>query len=134
MTLVISYKSSRHKFPKAFRTWGLDLAGPIHLPLNGYIRVFATTKQFIKWAEANSLKKAMGVVIANSIKEHIIRRFSISHRITSYNNLSHSYQFSEASPMKYQETNELSYYPSMVRPYMRRCNAFNKARKANTFS
>ena len=43
-TLGISYKSSRHECPKAFHTWGLDLARPIHSPLNGYIQVFAAIK------------------------------------------------------------------------------------------
>ena len=47
------------------------------------------------------LKKAMGVAIANSIKEHIIRRFDILHKIISDNNISHSYQFAEASSMKH---------------------------------
>ena len=80
---------------------GLDLAEPIHSPLNEYIWILATTKYFIKWAKEIPLKKVMGVAIANSIKEHIIRSLDILYKIISDNNISYSYQFLKASPMKH---------------------------------
>ena len=38
------YEHSRRERPIDFYTRGLDLIGPIHAPLNKYIRVFAATK------------------------------------------------------------------------------------------
>ena len=38
------YKPSRRERSIAIYTWRLELIGPIHSPLNEYIRVFATNK------------------------------------------------------------------------------------------
>ena len=43
------------------------------------------TEYFIKWAEAIPLRKATGGVVANFIKEKIIVRFRVHHRIISDN-------------------------------------------------
>ena len=43
------------------------------------------TEYFIKWAEAIPLRKATGGVVANFIKEKIIVRFRVRHRIISDN-------------------------------------------------
>ena len=43
------------------------------------------TEYFIKWAEAIPLRKATGGVVANFIKEKIIVRFRVPHRIISDN-------------------------------------------------
>ena len=40
---------------------------------------------FTKWVEAIPLKKATGLVVANFIREHIICRFGIPHKIVSDN-------------------------------------------------
>ena len=99
--LGISYKLSQHECPKAFHTWGLDLAGLIYPPSNGCIRVFAAQSNSLNgWNQFHSIK-AMAMVVANFIKEHIVRRFDILHKIISDNNISHLYQFSEASPIKH---------------------------------
>ena len=85
------YKHSRHERLIAFYTWGLDLIGPIHPSLNGYIRVFAALSNSLSgWKKFHS-KKSNGNGHNHSIKEHIIRLFGISHKIISDNNISHSY-------------------------------------------
>ena len=43
------------------------------------------TEYFIKWVEAIPLKKATGAAIANFIREHIICRFGIPHKIVTDN-------------------------------------------------
>ena len=43
------------------------------------------TEYFTKWVEAIPLKKATGPVVANFIREHIICRFGIPHKIVTDN-------------------------------------------------
>ena len=108
------YKHSRHECLIAFYTWGLDLIGFIHPPLNECIRVFAALSNSLSgWKQFHSIK-AMAMVITKLIKKHLIRCFDIS--LISNNNTSPLCQFSEASPIKCLKANELSYYPSMVMP------------------
>jgi len=45
------------------------------------------TKYFTKWAETIPLRKATKGVVANFIKENIIVRFGVPHRIISDNGL-----------------------------------------------
>ena len=71
--------------PWPFHTWGLDLVGPVNPPSRGYIWILVTTKYFTKWAEAVPLRKATGGAVANFIKENIIVRFGVPHRIISDN-------------------------------------------------
>jgi ribonuclease HI len=71
--------------PWPFHTWGLDLIGPINPPSGGYIWILVATKYFTKWVEAIPLRKATGTAVANFIREHIITRFGIPHKIISDN-------------------------------------------------
>ena len=71
--------------PCPFHTWGLDLIGPINPPSGGYIWILAATEYFTKWVEAIPLRKAIGSVVANFIREHIITRFGIPHKIINDN-------------------------------------------------
>ena len=71
--------------PWPFHTWGLDLVRPVNPPSRGYIWILAATKYFTKWAEAVPLRKAIEGVVANFIKENIIVRFGVPHRIISDN-------------------------------------------------
>jgi hypothetical protein len=71
--------------PWPFHTWGLDLIGPINLASGIYIWILVAIEYFTKWVEAIPLKKAIGVVVANFIREHIICRFSIPHKIVTDN-------------------------------------------------
>jgi ribonuclease HI len=71
--------------PWPFHTWGLDLIGPINPPSGGYIWILAATEYFTKWVEAIPLRKATGAAVANFIREHIITRFGIPHKIISDN-------------------------------------------------
>ena len=66
--------------PWHFHIWGLDLVGPVNPPSREYIWILVATEYFTKWAEAVPLRKATGVV-ANFIKENIIVRFGVPHRI-----------------------------------------------------
>jgi ribonuclease HI len=71
--------------PWPFHTWGLDLIGPINPSSGGYIWILVATEYFSKWVEAIPLRKATGAVVANFIREHIITRFGIPHKIISDN-------------------------------------------------
>ena len=61
------------------------MVGPINPPSRGYIWILLATEYFTKWAEAVLLQKATGGTVANFIKENIITRFRIPHRIISDN-------------------------------------------------
>ena len=68
-----------------FHTWGLNLVGPVNPPSHGCIWIPVATEYFTKWAEAVSLRKVTRGVVANFIKENIIVRFRVPHRIISDN-------------------------------------------------
>ena len=92
------YKHSRHELLIAFYTWGLDLIGLIHPPLNECIQIFAALSNSLSgWKQFHSIK-ATAMVITKLIKKHLIRRFDIS--LISNNNTSPLCQFLEASPIK----------------------------------
>uniref|UniRef100_A0A2N9EK87 Integrase catalytic domain-containing protein n=1 Tax=Fagus sylvatica TaxID=28930 RepID=A0A2N9EK87_FAGSY len=71
--------------PWPFHTWGLDLIGPINPSSGGCIWILVATEYFTKWVEAIPLRKATGAAVANFIREHIITRFGIPHKIISDN-------------------------------------------------
>uniref|UniRef100_A0A2N9IRS3 RNA-directed DNA polymerase n=1 Tax=Fagus sylvatica TaxID=28930 RepID=A0A2N9IRS3_FAGSY len=71
--------------PWPFHTWGLDLIGPINPSSGGYIWILVATEYFSKWVEAIPLRKATGAAVANFIREYIITRFGIPHKIISDN-------------------------------------------------
>ena len=50
-----------------------------------HIWILVTTEYFTKWAEALPLRKATGGAVANFIKENIIVRFGVPHKIISDN-------------------------------------------------
>ena len=61
------------------------MVGPVNSPSPGYIWILVATKYFTKWAEAVPLRKATRGAVANFIKENIIVRFGVPHRIISDN-------------------------------------------------
>uniref|UniRef100_A0A2N9FKB3 RNA-directed DNA polymerase n=1 Tax=Fagus sylvatica TaxID=28930 RepID=A0A2N9FKB3_FAGSY len=63
----------------------LYLIGPINPASGGYIWILVATEYFSKWVEAIPLRKATGAAVANFIREHIITRFGIPHKIISDN-------------------------------------------------
>ena len=71
--------------PWLFHTWRLDLVGSVNPPSRGYIWILVATEYFIKWAEAVPLHKATRGAVVNFIKEDIIIRFKVPHRIISDN-------------------------------------------------
>ena len=68
-----------------FHNWGLDLVGPVNPPSRGYIWILVATEYFTKWAKAVPLQNAIKGAVANFIKENIIVRFGVPHRIISDN-------------------------------------------------
>ena len=68
-----------------FHTWGLDLVGPVNPASRGYIWILVAMEYFTKWAKAIPLRKATRGAVANFIKENIIFRFGVPHRIISDN-------------------------------------------------
>ena len=71
--------------PWPFHTWGLNLVGPVNPPSHGYIWILVAIEYFTKWAKAVPLRKATGGAVENFIKENIILRFGVPHRIISDN-------------------------------------------------
>ena len=71
--------------PWPFHTWGLDLVGPVNPPSHGYIWILVATEYFTKWAKAIPLRKATRGVVANFIKENVIFRYEVPHRIINDN-------------------------------------------------
>ena len=61
------------------------MVGPVNPPSCGYIWILVATEYFTKWAEVMPLRKATGGAVANFIKENIIVRFGVPHRIISDN-------------------------------------------------
>ena len=59
----------------------------INPPSCGYIWILVAMEYFTKWAEAIPLHKAARGVVANFIKENIIVRFGVPHRIISDNGM-----------------------------------------------
>ena len=61
------------------------MVGPVNPPSRGYIWILVATEYFTNWAEAVPLRKATGREVANFIKENIIIRFGVPHKIISDN-------------------------------------------------
>ena len=61
------------------------MVGSINPPSRGYIWILVATKYFTKWAEAIPLYKATLGAVVNFIKENIIIRFGVPHKIISDN-------------------------------------------------
>ena len=61
------------------------MVGPVNPPSYGYIWILVVTVYFTKWAKAVSLWKAIRGAVTNFIKENIIARFGVPHRIISDN-------------------------------------------------
>ena len=58
---------------------------PVNPPSRGHIWILVAIEYFTKWVEVVPLRKATGGAIANFIKENIIVRFGVPHRIISDN-------------------------------------------------
>ena len=61
------------------------MVGPVNPPLRGYIWILVATEYFTKWVEAMPLHNVTRGVVANFIKENIIVRFGVPHRIIGDN-------------------------------------------------
>ena len=73
--------------PWPFHTWVLDLMGPVNPPSREYIWILVAIEYFTKWVETVPLCKAIRGAVANFIKENIIVRFGVPHRIISDNGI-----------------------------------------------
>ena len=61
------------------------MVGPVNPPSHRYIWILVATEYFIKWAKVVPLRKATGGAVTNFIKENIIVRFEVPHRVISDN-------------------------------------------------
>ena len=61
------------------------MVGSVNPPSRGYIWILVATEYFTKRAEAVPLRKATRGAVANFIKENIILRFGVPHKIISDN-------------------------------------------------
>ena len=61
------------------------MVGPVNPPSCEYIWILVATEYFTKWAEAVPPCKVTGGAVANFIKENIIVRSGVPHRIISDN-------------------------------------------------
>ena len=61
------------------------MVGPVNPPSRGYIWILVAIEYFTNWVEVVPLRKATGGAVANFIKENIIVRFGVPHRIISDN-------------------------------------------------
>ena len=59
--------------------------GPVNPLSHGYIWILVATEYFIEWAEVVPLRKATRGAVANFIKENVIVRFGVLHRIINDN-------------------------------------------------
>ena len=78
---------STHTQP-VYKTWQHHGPSTLICPINpsgGHIWILVAIEYFLKWAEVIPLRKAIGATIGNFIREHIITRFGISHKIINDN-------------------------------------------------
>ena len=71
--------------PCPFHSWELDFIGPINPPSKEWIWIFVATELFTKWVEAVAIKKAMGSLVANLLRENIICHFGVPNKFISNN-------------------------------------------------
>ena len=71
--------------PFPFHTWGLDFIGLINLPFEGRTWILVAIELFTKWVEVVAMKKAMGSLVANFLRESIICHFGVPSRLISDN-------------------------------------------------
>ena len=85
--LIHTHPQNLHSMvtPWPFHTYGLDLVRLVNPPSRRHIWILVATEYFTKWVEAVPLHKATGGAMANFIKENIIVRFGVPHRIISNN-------------------------------------------------
>ena len=61
--------------------------GPVNPPSREYIWILVAIDYFTKWVETVPLRKAIRGAVANFIKENIIVRFAVPHKIISDNGI-----------------------------------------------
>ena len=89
--LIRTHPQSLHSMvtPWPFHTWGLDLVGLVNPPFHEYIWILVATECFTSTNRQRPFHSAKplesGVSVANFIKENIIVRFGVPHRIISNN-------------------------------------------------
>ena len=65
----------------------MDFVGPITLPPQGKRWILVANENFIKWAKAIAVRKANVEAMVRFLKENIICRFGLPHRIVSKNGM-----------------------------------------------
>ena len=67
--------------PYPFHSLGLDFIGSINPPSEGCTWILVATKLFTEWVEVMAMKKAIGSLVANFLRENIICHFGVSSKI-----------------------------------------------------
>ena len=73
------------KTPYPFHTSAMDFVGPIAPPSQGKRWILAVTENFTKWVEVVVVREATTEAMIRFLKENIICRFGLPHRIVSDN-------------------------------------------------
>ena len=63
-----------------FHSWGLDFIDPINPPFEGCVWILVAIELFTKWVEVVAMKKVMGCLVANFLRENIICHFGVPSR------------------------------------------------------
>lgn len=69
-----------------FQQWGLDFIGPVNPTSSAsHIYILIATGYFTKWVEAIPTKQATSAVVYPFLKENIVSRFDVPHKIVTDN-------------------------------------------------
>ena len=69
-----------------FQVWGLDFVGPINPnSAKGHKFILIDVEYFSKWAEATPVRRQTGECVAQFVKESVICRFGVPHKMITDN-------------------------------------------------
>lgn len=99
---------------RPFQEWGLDFIGPISSQSTGvHTHIIIATNYFTKWVEAIPIKRTTSKVVCDFIKENILVRYGVPHKLVTNN--ATSFSSSEFSLFYYDYgisiSHSANYYP-----------------------
>lgn len=69
-----------------FQQWAFDFIGPVNPTSSaGHIYILTVIDYFTKWVEAIPTKQCTSVVVCQFLKENIVSRFGVPHKIVADN-------------------------------------------------
>ncbi|XP_059070436.1 uncharacterized protein LOC131860086 [Cryptomeria japonica] len=67
-----------------FKQWGLDFIGPLSPTFSaGHTHILTATDYFMKWVEPILVRKTTSEVVCNFLKENILVRFGVPHKLVA---------------------------------------------------